>query len=83
MGALGEAAPARYLPAMSILWLLLPAPFVGYLVADWGRRAFSDDPRLIRRLVVDQPVTMLAGLTILGMGALWVASLLAARLLAR
>ncbi len=56
---------------MSILWILLPAPLVGYLVVDWGRRAFSDDPRLIRRLVAEQPITMGTGLMIIGSAATW------------
>ncbi len=56
---------------MSILWILLPAPLVGYLVVDWGRRAFSDDPRLIRKLVAEQPVTMGTGLMIVGSAATW------------
>lgn len=57
---------------MRILWILLPAPLVGYLVAEWCRRAFSDDPRVLRRLVAEQPVTMLAALTIVGAAATWV-----------
>ena len=57
---------------MSVLWILIPAPFVGYLVVEWCRMAFSDDPRLVRRLVAEQPVTMIAGLTIVGAAATWV-----------
>ena len=57
---------------MSILWILVPAPVVGYLVADWCRRAFSDDPRVIRKLVAEQPVTMLTGLIIVGAAVSWV-----------
>ena len=57
---------------MSILWILVPAPLVGYLVADWCRRAFSDDPRIIRRLVAEQPITMITGLTIVGAAVSWV-----------
>ena len=56
---------------MSILWILLPAPLVGYLVVDWGRRAFSDDPRLIRKLLAEQPVTMGSGLMIVGSATSW------------
>jgi hypothetical protein len=56
---------------MSILWILVPAPFLGYLVAEWCRMAFSDDPRLVRRLVADQPVTMITGLTIVGAVCSW------------
>ncbi len=57
---------------MRILWILVPAPFVGYLVAEWCRRALSDDPRLIRRLVAEQPITMITGLTIVGAAFSWV-----------
>ena len=57
---------------MSILWILVPAPFVGYLMAEWCRTAFSDDPRIIRRLVADQPITMITGLTIIGAAVSWV-----------
>ena len=65
--------------ALEILWLLVPAPFVGYLVAQWGRMAFSDDPKLIRRLVEAQPVTMIAALTIVGAAALWVTAVVVQR----
>ena len=56
---------------MSILWILVPAPFVGYLVAEWCRTAFSDDRRIIRRLVAEQPITMITGLTIVGAAVSW------------
>jgi len=56
---------------MRILWILPLAPFVGYLVVDWGRRAFSDDPRLVRRLLAEQPVTMGTGLVIIGAAVTW------------
>ena len=65
---------------MTILWILVPAPFVGYLVAQWCRTAFSDDPGLIRRLVEEQPVTMLAGLTIVGALVSWALSELGRRI---
>ena len=66
---------------MQILWILVPAPFVGYLVAEWCRRALSDDPRLIRRLVSEQPATMIAGLTIIGAGFSWVILVVLSRFL--
>jgi len=59
---------------MSILWILLPAPLVGYLVVDWGRRGFSDDPRIIRRLLAEQPITMGTGLVIVGAAVTWALS---------
>ena len=65
---------------MSILWLLIPAPFVGYLAAQWVRLAFSDDPKLVRRLVEAQPVTMLAGLTIVGAGVMWALAVVLSRI---
>ena len=66
---------------MRLLWILLASPFVGYLVADWGRRAFSDDPRLILRLLEDQPVTMGTGLVMIGSVVGWILSELALRIL--
>ncbi len=59
---------------MDILWILLPSPFVGYLVVDGVRRIFSDDDRLIRTLFAAQPVTMLAGFVALGSVVLWAAT---------
>lgn len=59
---------------MSFLWILVPAPFVGYLVADNVRKAFSEDDRLIRTLIADQPVTALAALTAIGSVVVWVVS---------
>ncbi len=59
---------------MEIVWILLPAPFVGYLVADSVRRIFSEDDRLIRKLFVEQPVTALATLTIVGAVVVWLVS---------
>ena len=32
---------------MSALWILIPGPFVGYLVVDSVRKIFSDDDRLM------------------------------------
>ncbi|MEM7415715.1 MAG: hypothetical protein AAF389_09490 [Gemmatimonadota bacterium] len=54
-----------------ILWIMIPAPFVGYLIADSVRKVFSEDKTLLRRVFADQPVTMLAALTALGSVAVW------------
>ena len=56
---------------MEIVWILLPSPFVGYLVADSFRKIFSEDDRLLRTLIADQPVTALAGLTAIGSVVVW------------
>lgn len=56
---------------MEVLWILVPGPFVGYLVADSVRKIFSDDDRLLRRVVATQPVTMLAAMTALGSVVVW------------
>jgi hypothetical protein len=56
---------------MDIVWILLPSPFVGYLVADSVRRIFSEDERLLRKLVTEQPVTGLAALTAIGSVVVW------------
>ena len=66
---------------MSALWILIPGPFVGYLVVDSVRKIFSDDDRLIRTLVAAQPVTMLAALTALGSVVVWAVSEAVLRLL--
>jgi len=68
---------------MRILWILPVAPLVGYLVVDWGRRAFSDDPRLIRKLVTEQPVTMGTGLVIIGAAVTWALVQLVSRVVLR
>lgn len=65
---------------MTILWILLPAPFVGYFVIDHFRRLFSDDPTLVRALFKSQPVTMLAAATALGSVVVWAVSEVAMRL---
>lgn len=57
---------------MTILWILLPGPFVGYLIADHVRSIFSEDDQLLRRVFREQPVTMFAGVTALGSVAVWV-----------
>lgn len=51
---------------MTILWILIPSPFVGYLIADSVRKIFSEDEQLLWRVFKDQPVTMLAASTALG-----------------
>lgn len=56
---------------MEILWVLVPGPFVGYLVIDSVRRIFSDDDRLLWRVFKAQPVTMLAASTALGSIVVW------------
>lgn len=60
--------------ASSVLWILLPSPFVGYLVADSVRKVFSEDDRLLRKLFAEQPVSMLAGFMVIGSVVVWVVS---------
>ena len=57
--------------AMEILWIVLPGFVVGVLVADSVRRIFSDDKRLIWRLLRDQPVTMGVSATTIGSVLVW------------
>ena len=59
---------------MNILWILLPSPFVGYLMIDSVRKIFSEDEKLVRTLFAEQPVTMLAGATALGSVVVWAVS---------
>jgi hypothetical protein len=59
---------------MDIVWILLPSPFVGYVIADSVRKIFSEDDRLLRRLLAEQPVTGLAALTAIGSVVVWVVS---------
>jgi hypothetical protein len=66
---------------MSALWILIPGPFVGYLVVDSFRKIFSDDDRLIRELFAAQPVTTIAALTALGSVVVWAVSEVVLRLL--
>lgn len=56
---------------MEILWVLLPGPFVGYLVMDSVRKIFSEDDRALLRVFKAQPVTMLAVSTALGAVVVW------------
>ena len=61
---------------MEIFWIVLPGFVVGVLVADSVRRIFSDDNRLVWRLLKDQPVTM--GVTATTIGSILVWAVLAA-----
>jgi hypothetical protein len=61
---------------MKILWIVLPGFVIGVLVADSVRRIFSDDNRLVWRLLKDQPVTM--GVTATTIGSILVWAVLAA-----
>ena len=56
---------------MSSLWILVPAPFVGYLVIEHFCRLFSEDRTLARTLIWSQPVTMIAAATALGAVVVW------------
>lgn len=57
---------------MRILWLLVPGFFVGWFVIDWMRRPFSDDDKLLRRWMAEQPVTVTAACMSLGSVVIWV-----------
>ena len=72
--------PLDHLITVSILWILLPAPFVGYFVIDHFRKLVSDDPALVRRIFESQPVTMIAAATALGSVVVWGVSEIALRL---
>ena len=56
---------------MEILWILIPAPIVGYLLINGVRRIFSEDEQLVRKIFEVQPVTMVAGATALGSIIVW------------
>ena len=56
---------------MDIIWILLPSPFVGYLVADSFRKIFSEDDRLLRKLFAAQPVSAIAAFTVIGSVIVW------------
>lgn len=58
---------------MKILWVVLPGFVVGVLVADSVRSIFSDDKRLVWRLLKEQPVTMGVTATTLGSVLVWAA----------
>ena len=65
---------------MGELWILIPAPFMGYFVIDHFRKLFSDDPRFVRDVFKSQPVTMAAAATALGAVLVWVLSEVGQRL---
>ncbi|MBR43291.1 MAG: hypothetical protein CME18_02570 [Gemmatimonadetes bacterium] len=56
---------------MGELWILIPAPFMGYFVIDHFRKLFSDDPNFVREVFKSQPVTMVAAATALGAAIVW------------
>lgn len=56
---------------MEVLWIVIPGTVVGVLVFDSVRRIFSDDDRLVRKLIADQPITMLVAATIVGSALVW------------
>lgn len=66
---------------MDILWILIPGPFVGYLVMDSVRKIFSDDADLLKRVFKAQPVTMIAAATALGSVVVWAVAEAVLRLL--
>lgn len=66
---------------MKILWILIPSPFVGYLIIDHFRKMFSEDDKLIRTIFADQPVTMIAAATALGAVTVWAISEIALNLI--
>ncbi len=72
--------PLDHLIIVSILWILLPAPFVGYFVIDHFRKLISDDPALVRKVFESQPVTMIAAATALGSVVVWAVSEIVMRL---
>jgi hypothetical protein len=55
-----------------ILLLLIPAAVVGWFVLDWLRRPFSQDPKFLRKIFDEQPVTVIAACMIVGSGIIWV-----------
>lgn len=61
---------------MRILWIIVPGFFVGWLAIDWVRRAFSDDDKLLRRWMAEQPVTVTAACVSVGSIVMWVVLML-------
>jgi hypothetical protein len=55
-----------------ILLLLIPAFFVGWVLLDWLRRPFTQDPKFMRRIFGEQPATVIAACMIVGSGVIWV-----------
>ncbi len=58
---------------MQILLIAFPGFVFGLLVADSLRRIFSDDDKLIWKLLKDQPATMGVSATTVGTLIVWVA----------
>ncbi len=56
---------------MSVLWIMIPGFFVGWAIMESVRSIFSEDRRLVRRLLADQPVTMGSGATAIGSIVVW------------
>jgi hypothetical protein len=54
-----------------VLLIVIPGFFVGLFVMDSVRKIFSDDATLLRRLLENQPVTMVATATALGSVLVW------------
>jgi hypothetical protein len=55
----------------SVLWIVVPGFFAGLLLADSVRRIFTDDATLLKRIFLDQPVTMSAAATAIGSVLVW------------
>jgi hypothetical protein len=55
-----------------ILLLLVPGFFVGWLFVDRVRRPFNEDPKFMRKIFHEAPVTVIAGCTTVGTGLIWV-----------
>ena len=51
--------------------IVIPGFFVGVAVFDSFRRVFSDDHRLVLKLLADQPATMGSAATIVGSVLVW------------
>ena len=58
-------------PPVRIALLLVVGFFVGWLVLDWMRQAFSDRKGLLREWFEEQPVTVIAACTIVGSLVVW------------
>jgi hypothetical protein len=52
-------------------WILLLAPPLGVLVIWWVLKPFSDNPRFVRELFEEMPVTMFAASSMAGAIILW------------
>ena len=51
---------------MEVFWMMVPGFVVGVLVFDSVRKIFTDDATVTRRILKEQPVTMIAAATIVG-----------------